>query len=205
MNYAHRIGIGTAQSLCRLGYMLDCVGFDVWQRQAISLFIKTYRLGTGGKVARVWGWCNSPPATAEVKNQWSYTSVPLISWWCAQGQLHLFHLYAQSDGSGVTVLLLLLNVQLVRASFVLPLNIMKLTVTNKTPIIVRIVNVLCVVCLSVHLYTKAPQVKLYVLNIHRVEVLTVTKLRIQDFWDVMQCLWIFYVLKDHCTFIVKVR
>jgi hypothetical protein len=49
----------------------------------------------------------------------------------------------------VTGLLLLLNVQLVRASFVLPLNMVKLTVTNQTLIIVRIVNVLCVVCLSV--------------------------------------------------------
>jgi len=67
-------------------------------------------------------------------------------------------------------------------------------------IIVRIV-----IMLSVHLYTNAPQVKLYVLQIRRVVVLTVTELMIQDFWDVMQCQWIFCVLKDHSAFIVKVR
>jgi hypothetical protein len=77
---------------------------------------------------------------------------------------------------------------------------MKLTVPSKMLMIVRIVIVL-----SVHLYTNAPQVKMYVLQICRVVVLTVTELRIQDFWDVMQFQWIFCVLKDHSAFIVKVR
>jgi len=105
----------------------------------------SYSVGTvcscpGGKVAGVWGWRHSPPASSEVKNQWSYTSVPHVSWWCAQGQLHLFHLYAQSDGSGVIVLFLLPNFQLV-----LLLNIVKLTVPSKTLVTE---NFKCVVCLS---------------------------------------------------------
>lgn len=109
----------------------------------------SYSVGTGcsflgGKVAEVWVWHHSLPASAEVKNQWSCTSVHHVSWWCAQGQLHLFHPYAQLDGSGVTVLLLLPNFQLLSASFVLSLNIVKLTVRSKTLMIVRSVNMLSV-------------------------------------------------------------
>jgi hypothetical protein len=127
--YTHRVGIGIAQLLHWLGYALYGVGFSVWQRQAISLFIKTDRLWgspslillftktnwlwgssslillsskqtgyeahqssyycsskqtgceahqasysmgtgcsfTGVKVAGLWGWRHSPPASAEIK------------------------------------------------------------------------------------------------------------------------------------------
>jgi hypothetical protein len=47
------------------------------------------------------------------------------------------------------ILLLLPNFQSFGASFVLPVNIVKLTVPSKTLIIVRIVNVLAV-CLFLH-------------------------------------------------------
>jgi len=97
----------------------------------------------------------------------------------------------------VIVVLLLPHFQLVRASFVLPLNIVKLTVNKQNAD--NCENCKCAVCcLSVCLYTNAPQVKLYVLKIHRVEVLTVTELRIQGFWDVMLCQWIFCLERSLC-------
>ena len=66
----------------------------------------------------------------------------------------------------------------------------ELTVRSETLITVR-----SVCCLSVRFYANASQVKLCVMKIHRVEFLTVGKLRIQDFWDVVQCQWIFLCLE----------
>jgi hypothetical protein len=173
----------------------------------------SYSLGTGcsfpgGKVTGVWGWRRSPPVSAEMKNHWSYTSAPHISWLCAQGQLPLLHRYAQSDGSGVIVLLLLPNFQLVGASVVLPLNVMKLTVPCKMLIIVRTVNVSSVclsVCPSVRLYTNAPQMKLYVLQYIEWQFSQWQSWGFRTSGMLCNVSGFFCALKDHNAFIVKVR
>jgi hypothetical protein len=129
---------------------------------------------TGVKVAGLWGWRHSPPASAEVKLSVDCTSAPPYVLMVCRGTTSPFPPLCTVQGSCVIVLLLVPNFQLVSASFVLPLNIVKLTVPSMTLTFVRIVNLYLSICLSLCFYTNAPQVKLFVLKILRVEVLTVT-------------------------------
>jgi hypothetical protein len=93
-----------------LDYGLDDQGFESWQGLGIFLFTAMFRLALGLTQAPIQ-WVagalslgvkqlgheadHSPPSSAEVKNEWCYTSTPQYTYmaWCsvkAQGQLYLY-------------------------------------------------------------------------------------------------------------------
>jgi hypothetical protein len=97
----------SAKSVQWLCYRLDHMGFKSWQRQESYRFSETFRpdlgptrllfKGTGGYFpGAMWlvHWDHqSPPSTAKVKNEWSYTTTPPhMHSQHVQGQLFLsFH------------------------------------------------------------------------------------------------------------------